>query len=50
MFDNSIDLVVWGNEHNCRIVPEPVIRKQYFVTQPGSSGATSLADDEALKK
>lgn len=50
MFDDSIDLVVWGHEHDCRIVPEPVAGKHYYITQPGSSVATSLADGEALEK
>ena len=50
MFDDSIDLVVWGHEHDCRIVPEPVAGKRYYITQPGSSVATSLADGEALPK
>ncbi|KDQ54195.1 hypothetical protein JAAARDRAFT_196931 [Jaapia argillacea MUCL 33604] len=50
MFDDSIDLVVWGHEHDCRIILEPVARKKYFITQPGSSVATSLADGEALEK
>lgn len=50
MFDDAIDLVVWGHEHDCRIVPEPVEDKNYYITQPGSSIATSLADGEALPK
>ncbi|KAH8112242.1 DNA repair exonuclease [Phellopilus nigrolimitatus] len=50
MFDDSINLVVWGHEHDCRIVPEPVAGKEYYITQPGSSVATSLADGEALEK
>ena len=50
MFDDSIDLVVWGHEHDCRIVPEPVAGKHYYITQPGSSVATSLADGESLEK
>ncbi|KAL6306913.1 DNA repair exonuclease [Sparassis latifolia] len=50
MFDDSVDLVVWGHEHDCRIVPEPVAGKDYHITQPGSSVATSLADGEALEK
>lgn len=50
MFDDSVDLVVWGHEHDCRIIPEPVAGKQYFITQPGSSVATSLADGESLEK
>lgn len=50
MFDDSVNLVVWGHEHDCRIVPEPVAGKNYYITQPGSSVATSLADSEALEK
>ncbi len=43
MFDDSIKLVVWGHEHDCRIWPEKVEGKVYYITQPGSSVATSLA-------
>ncbi|THH02036.1 hypothetical protein EW026_g770 [Hermanssonia centrifuga] len=50
MFDNSIDLVVWGHEHDCRIDPEVVAGKRYRICQPGSSVATSLSDGEALEK
>ncbi|KAG5222571.1 meiotic recombination [Salix suchowensis] len=49
MFDDNIDLVVWGHEHDCRIVPEPVAGKNYYITQPGSTVATSLADGEATQ-
>lgn len=50
MFDDSIKLVVWGHEHDCRIWPEKVEGKEYYITQPGSSVATSLAPGEALPK
>jgi len=50
MFDDSVDLVVWGHEHDCRIIPETVVGKKYRITQPGSSVATSLADGESLDK
>jgi double-strand break repair protein MRE11 len=50
MFDDSINLVVWGHEHDCRIDLEPVAGKEYVITQPGSSVATSLAEGEALQK
>lgn len=50
MFDDSIDLVVWGHEHDCRISPEIVAGKKYAITQPGSSVATSLADGESVEK
>ncbi|KAH9974096.1 Metallo-dependent phosphatase-like protein [Lactifluus volemus] len=50
LFDDCVDLVVWGHEHDCRIRPEPVAGKRYFITQPGSSVATSLAEGESLDK
>ncbi|WWC73429.1 DNA repair protein (mre11) [Kwoniella pini CBS 10737] len=50
MFDDSIRLVVWGHEHDCRIEPEKVEGKGYWITQPGSSVATSLAPGEAVPK
>ncbi|KAI0267279.1 Metallo-dependent phosphatase-like protein [Gloeopeniophorella convolvens] len=50
LFDDNIDLVVWGHEHDCRVVPEPVAGKRYFISQPGSSVATSLAEGESLDK
>ncbi|KAK4686796.1 double-strand break repair protein MRE11, partial [Tremellales sp. Uapishka_1] len=50
MFDDSIKLVVWGHEHDCRITPEMVSGKDYYITQPGSSVATSLAPGEAIPK
>lgn len=45
-----LDLVVWGHEHDCRIWPEEVPSKNFFVTQPGSSVATSLAEGESIDK
>lgn len=45
-----LDLVVWGHEHDCRITPEEIVLKNFYVTQPGSSVATSLSEGEALDK
>ncbi|TIA87995.1 hypothetical protein E3P99_02858 [Wallemia hederae] len=50
LFDDSISLVVWGHEHDCRIVPEIVSEKPYRITQPGSSVATSLCEGETVPK
>jgi double-strand break repair protein MRE11 len=50
LFSDSIDLVVWGHEHDCRITPEPVAGKPYFITQPGSTIATSLSVGESIEK
>lgn len=50
MFDDSIDFVIWGHEHDCRIEPEAVGGKEYRICQPGSSVATSLSEGESLEK
>lgn len=43
-----LDLVIWGHEHDCLI--EPIMEKNIFICQPGSTVATSLAAGEALDK
>lgn len=45
-----LDFVLWGHEHDCRVVPEEVPGKGYFISQPGSSVATSLCEGEAVEK
>uniref|UniRef100_A0A336LS54 Double-strand break repair protein n=1 Tax=Culicoides sonorensis TaxID=179676 RepID=A0A336LS54_CULSO len=46
-----IDFIVWGHEHDCRIEPEQNFKKRFYVSQPGSTVATSLAEGEAgIKK
>lgn len=45
-----LDLIVWGHEHDCRINPEPIPKIQSYVTQPGSSVATSLSEGESIEK
>lgn len=45
-----IDLVLWGHEHDCRIAPESVSNKNFHITQPGSSVATSLSEGESIPK
>lgn len=42
-------LVMWGHEHDCRIIPEKNVN-EVCITQPGSSVATSLSDGEAIDK
>jgi len=42
-------LVIWGHEHDCRIVPEASDR-DFFICQPGSPTATSLCEGEAIPK
>nr|CAI5860717.1 unnamed protein product [Callosobruchus analis] len=44
-----LDIVIWGHEHDCRINPERKLN-DVFVSQPGSTVATSLSAGEALPK
>ncbi|XP_051813454.1 double-strand break repair protein MRE11 [Acanthochromis polyacanthus] len=48
--DDFLDLVVWGHEHECLIAPARNEQQLFYVTQPGSSVATSLSPGEATKK
>ncbi|KAG9400494.1 Double-strand break repair protein mre11a [Aphanomyces cochlioides] len=45
-----IDFVMWGHEHECLIEVEESIKGNFFITQPGSSVATSLIEGEAKPK
>lgn len=45
-----MDLVVWGHEHDCRIELEENPKTRTFITQPGSSVATSLSEGESIEK
>ncbi|KAJ6638754.1 Double-strand break repair protein MRE11, partial [Pseudolycoriella hygida] len=47
---SSIDLIIWGHEHDCRIDPELNLKQKYHVSQPGSSVATSLSEGESIDK
>lgn len=57
LLPKNMNLVLWGHEHDCRIEPEEYsvvgtdgILKSRYVTQPGSSVATSLCEGEAIEK
>lgn len=45
-----LDLIVWGHEHDCRILPEFHQQNNFYVSQPGSSVATSLSEGESIDK
>lgn len=47
---DTLDFILWGHEHDCRVEPEPVSGKRFFISQPGSSVATSLSEGEAIDK
>ena len=49
LLPDFVDLVFWGHEHECRIEPEDCEDK-FWITQPGSSVATSLCPGEAVRK
>ncbi|KAL5018607.1 hypothetical protein ScPMuIL_004329 [Solemya velum] len=48
--DDFLDLVIWGHEHECRIDPEWNGVQNFYVSQPGSTVATSLSEGETGKK
>ncbi|XP_034025164.1 double-strand break repair protein MRE11 [Thalassophryne amazonica] len=48
--DDFLNLVVWGHEHECLINPTKNEQQLFYITQPGSSVATSLSPGEASKK
>ena len=47
-----LDLIIWGHEHECIIDPtnteDPNL--SFYISQPGSSVATSLSEGEAKAK
>ncbi|XP_043488899.1 double-strand break repair protein MRE11 isoform X2 [Polistes fuscatus] len=45
-----LNLIIWGHEHECRIEPESVAGVPYLISQPGSSIATSLCQNETVPK
>ncbi len=50
MLPTFLDLVVWGHEHECDIIPHKNPEMGFKVMQPGSSVATSLVPGEAVAK
>ncbi|XP_072258772.1 double-strand break repair protein MRE11 [Pyxicephalus adspersus] len=48
--DDFLDLIIWGHEHECKIAPTRNEQQLFYVSQPGSSVATSLSPGEAEKK
>lgn len=49
--DEFLDLVIWGHEHECLIDPQWTdSEKDFYISQPGSSVATSLCAAEAKPK
>ncbi|CAD7012752.1 unnamed protein product [Ceratitis capitata] len=50
MLPDFLHLIIWGHEHDCHINPNFNATRNFYVSQPGSSVATSLAEGEALKK
>lgn len=45
-----LHLCLWGHEHECLIDPTISGKDSFFITQPGSSIATSLCEGEAVEK
>ncbi|KAJ3345775.1 Double-strand break repair protein mre11a [Entophlyctis luteolus] len=45
-----LHLVIWGHEHDCLIDLEQNDEKGFYISQPGSSVATSLSEGEMIPK
>ncbi|KAJ3296809.1 Double-strand break repair protein mre11a [Rhizoclosmatium sp. JEL0117] len=45
-----LHLILWGHEHDCHIDLEQNDEKGFYITQPGSSVATSLSEGETIAK
>lgn len=47
-----LDLIMWGHEHECIIAPKNAEdpNLSFYITQPGSSVATSLSEGESRPK
>ncbi|KAI4465775.1 double-strand break repair protein mre11 [Holotrichia oblita] len=45
-----INLVIWGHEHDCNIEPKQCTQNGPYISQPGSSVATSLSEGESADK
>jgi double-strand break repair protein MRE11 len=50
MIDNFLNFILWGHEHECVITPQQSVIGEFFISQPGSSVATSLSEGEAKPK
>ena len=50
--DDFLDLIIWGHEHECIIDPKNAEdpNLSFYISQPGSSVATSLSEGEAKTK
>ncbi|XP_066250453.1 double-strand break repair protein MRE11 [Euwallacea similis] len=49
LLPDILDLAIWGHEHDCQIDPEQSANS-VFISQPGSSVATSLSSGETIPK
>lgn len=36
MIPGFIRLVIWGHEHDCKIIPEEIVDTTTFISQPGN--------------
>lgn len=47
--DDSLDLIIWGHEHDNQIEPVYVPQRDFYISQPGSSVVTSLSEGECRR-
>lgn len=50
MIPDWMDLIIWGHEHECNIIPLESAVGTFRISQPGSSVATSLTAGESERK
>ena len=50
MLRGFFDVVIWGHEHECKVVPQKSAEGDFDVMQPGSSVVTSLIPEETITK
>lgn len=50
LIPDIMDLLIWGHEHECLVEPKKAAKGEFYVSQPGSSIATSLEKGEAVQK
>lgn len=50
MLPRWLNLVIWGHEHDCEVMPQESLAGEFYVVQPGSSVATALTPGEQQRK
>eukprot|EP01124_Arcella_intermedia_P010158 TRINITY_DN16696_c0_g2_i2.p1 TRINITY_DN16696_c0_g2~~TRINITY_DN16696_c0_g2_i2.p1 ORF type:complete len:688 (-),score=206.17 TRINITY_DN16696_c0_g2_i2:44-2107(-) len=49
-FESFLNFILWGHEHECNIQPQMASQANFYISQPGSTVATSLSEFESKPK